>query len=123
LLAREWVNERGATAIIVDESAAGLIADLVNHGLPAQGHKGRVLDGIAIVQGLLTVQGDNLPRLTIDPSCVNTINEFESYVWKPGKDEPVKENDHSQDAVRYFSHWLYGEDVVQRAYVYNPARI
>ena len=121
---REWVNERRATAIVVDESAAGLIADLRNAGLSAEGHKGRVLDGIAIVQGLLTVQDDGLPRLTVDPSCVNTVNEFESYVWKPGKDEPVKENDHALDALRYFSHWLYGEEVViQRQNIYQPERI
>ena len=121
---REWVNERRATAIVVDESAAGLIADLRNAGLSAEGHKGRVLDGIAIVQGLLTVQDDGLPRLTVDPSCVNTVNELESYVWKPGKDEPVKENDHALDALRYFSHWLYGEEVViQRQNIYQPERI
>ena len=33
---------------------------------------------------------------------INTINEFESYVWKPQKDEPVKENDHALDALRYY---------------------
>jgi PBSX family phage terminase large subunit len=120
---REWVNERRATAIVVDESAAGLIADLRNAGLQAEGHKGRVLDGISIVQGLLTVQNDGLPRLTIDPSCVSTINEMESYVWKPGKDEPVKENDHALDALRYFAHWLYGEEVIQRQYIYAPEHI
>ncbi len=37
----------------------------------------------------------------MDPSCVNTINEFESYEWKPEKDEPKKENDHAMDAIRY----------------------
>ena len=61
--------------------------------------------------------------MTVDPSCVNTINEFESYVWKEGKDEPVKEWDHAMDATRYFAHWLYGDEVVQRQYVYQPARI
>jgi hypothetical protein len=54
---------------------------------------------------------------------VNTINEFESYIWKPGKDEPVKENDHALDALRYLSHWLYGEEIVQRQVIYQPARI
>jgi phage terminase large subunit len=53
------------------------------------------------VQDLLKIQGDGKPRLTVDPSCVNVINEFESYTWKPEKDEPVKENDHAMDAVRY----------------------
>lgn len=90
----------------VDESAAGLIADLQNNGVPAQGAKGRVLDGIQHVQDRLKVQTDGRARLTIDPSCVNTINEFESYVWKQtaagmSKDEPLKENDHALDAIRY----------------------
>ena len=95
---RKWVNK-----IVVDEAAAGLIADLRNNNLPAIGQKGRVLDGIARVQNLLQLQGDGLPRLTIDPACINTINEFESYVWKPEKDEPIKENDHSMDAIRYYT--------------------
>lgn len=119
----DWVNERRATRIVVDESAAGLIAEMRNYGLPAEGHKGRVLDGIAIVQELLTVQTDGLPRLTIDPVCVSTINEFESYTWKPGKDEPVKADDHALDALRYFCHWTFGEEFIQRQYIYNPVRI
>ena len=40
-----------------------------------------------------------------------------------GKDEPVKENDHALDAARYFAHWLYGDEVIQREVVYQPARI
>jgi len=95
---RKWINR-----IVVDEAAAGLIAELRNNNLPAIGQKGRVLDGIARVQNLLKVQGDGKPRLTVDPSCVNTINEFESYVWKPEKDEPIKENDHAMDAMRYYT--------------------
>jgi len=95
---RRWVNK-----IAVDSAAAGLIAELRNNGLPAVGQKGRVLDGIARVQDLLKIQRDGLPRLTFDPSCVNSINDFESYVWKPEKDEPIKENDHSPDAIRYYT--------------------
>lgn len=85
----------------VDESAAGLIADLQAAGVRAVGGKGRVLDGIATVQNRLKVQGDGLPRYTIDPGCTEHINEFESYVWKPEKDVPEKEFDHSLDAYRY----------------------
>ena len=70
-------------------------------GLAVIGGKGRVTDGIHSVQAALKVQGDGLPRLTVDPSCVNTINEFESYEWKPEKDEPKKENDHAMDTIRY----------------------
>ena len=90
------------TTVAVDAAAAGLIADLANAGLPAQAAKGRVLDGIYAIQNRLKVAGDGQPRLTVDPSCVNTINEFESYIWKPEKDQPVKQNDHAMDALRYF---------------------
>lgn len=100
---REIVKCSGAA---VDESAAGLIADLNNSGVPANGAKGRVLDGIQHIQDRLKIQADGKPRLTISPACVNVINEFESYVWKQtpagaSKDEPLKENDHSMDALRY----------------------
>jgi PBSX family phage terminase large subunit len=102
-VAAEWDEEKRADIVAVDASAAGLIADLKDIGLPAVARKGRVLDGITLVQSLLKVQGDGLPRLTVDPSCTNTINEFESYVWREGKDEPVKEFDHALDALRYYA--------------------
>lgn len=87
----------------VDAAAAGLIADLQNANVPAIAAKGRVLDGIYAIQDRLAIQKDDKPRLTVAPACVNTINEFESYQWKTGKDEPLKENDHSMDALRYYN--------------------
>lgn len=104
---KEWYLEKLPRFAAVDEAAAGLIADLINSGVPAIASKGRVLDGIQKIQDRLKVQGDGLPRLTVDPSCVNVINEFESYVWKKTtstgivKDEPEKQNDHAMDAIRY----------------------
>jgi phage terminase large subunit len=122
--AAEMAHSAGRiSACVVDSSAAGLIADLRNVGISAEAHHGRVLDGIALVQELLKVQGDGRPRLTIEPECVNIINEFESYIWKPGKDEPVKENDHLMDCVRYLCDWLFaGETEVERV-VYDPPSI
>lgn len=105
-------TEKRVTEIAVDAAAAGLIADMRNSGLPARPRKGRVIDGIRTVQEHLKVQGDGTPRLTIDPSCVNTINEFESYIWKPEKDEPVKENDHALDALRYYLQFESGDVVL-----------
>lgn len=96
-----WAGEYHADLAAVDAAAAGLIADLRDMGLSVMPAKGRVLDGITNIQARLAVQGDGRPRLTVAPSCVNTINEFESYVWRPGKDEPVKEHDHAMDALRY----------------------
>jgi phage terminase large subunit len=85
----------------VDAAAAGLIAALINAGLPANSAKGRVLDGIWHIQDRLKIQDDGKPRLTVDPECLNTINEFESYIWEEGKDKPKKANDHAMDAIRY----------------------
>jgi phage terminase large subunit len=117
-----WVRnntDKYVNLAAVDESAAGLIADLLNSNVPAVGAKGRVLDGIQLMQDRLKVQPDGLPRETVDPSCVNSINEYESYIWKKAtttgviKDEPNKENDHAMDARRYLetllssgSNWL-----------------
>lgn len=100
-IAMSWFSEYRCTVAAVDAAAAGLIADLNNRGVSARAAKGRVLDGIQSIQNRLKIQGDGKPRLTVDPSCINTINEFESYVWKPEKDEPVKDNDHAMDALRY----------------------
>lgn len=97
------LNERMRRCVIngVDEAAAGLIAALSNAGMNAVGGKGRILDGIHGLQDRLKVQGDGKARLTVDPSCLNTINEFESYVWKPEKDVPVDANNHALGALRY----------------------
>ena len=97
--AKEWKLEYNPSMCAVDASAAGLIADMRNAGIGARPAKGGVFEGIQTVQNMLKVAGDKKPRLTIDPSCINTINEFESYAWKQNKaggekDEPVKENDH-----------------------------
>jgi phage terminase large subunit len=105
-----WCNERQVDGVIIDQAAAGLIADMRDAGLPAVGHKGRVLDGIQQVQNLLRVAGDGRPRLTVDPACVETINEFESYAWKPERDEPIKENDHAMDALRYLVSSISGDN-------------
>ena len=101
--AKEWFAENRCEMAAVDESAAGLIADMISEGVNARGGKGRVIDGITRIQNRLQIQGDGLPRYTVDPSCVNHINEFESYVWQPDKpkDTPKKEDDHSLDAARY----------------------
>lgn len=107
-IADAWTIEHECYIVAVDSAAAGLIADLVNRGVPAMAAKGRVLDGIQAVQNRLKVQGDGRPRLTVAPGCVNVINEFESYVWKPEKDEPIKEYDHAMDAIRYLE-FLIGE--------------
>jgi PBSX family phage terminase large subunit len=84
--------------VVVDQSAAVLIAELRNKGVgwTITGSKGQVLDGIRTLQNLFAQN-----RIIISPKCVNTIRDFESYIWKEGKDEPLKEFDHAPDALRY----------------------
>jgi len=78
----------------VDEAAAGLIADLVDAGVAARPGKGRVMDGVQTIKNRLACAADGRPRLTVDPLCVEMINEFESYEMDPKTDKPKKENDH-----------------------------
>lgn len=91
-------RESRASAAVVDPSAAGLITDLEHLALTA--HKG----DNAIVTGISRVTSV-LPDLTINPSCVNLIAEFESYQYPDGtrseQDNPIKSNDHALDALRY----------------------
>jgi phage terminase large subunit len=66
-----------------------------------------VLAGLQRVKSRLVVQGDGYPRLFVSSRCVNVIKEFELYRWQDSKDdrndkeEPLKQNDHAMDALRY----------------------
>jgi len=94
-----------------------------------------VSDGIQAVQSRLKVQPDGKPRLFIrrgavverDPELetasfpIGAGEEIAGYVWavKPGnkgglKEEPVKEHDHSMDALRYM---VAARDLVGRTKV------
>jgi len=63
-------------------------------------------------------------NLFILEECKNTIREIQSYVWdakaaKRGDDQPLKENDHAVDALRYavFSHKI----ATYEPYKHNPS--
>lgn len=89
--------------IVVDPSAAGIIKDLQRRGLRVRGAQNAVIEGIVRVTSIL-------PNYTIDPSCVFTIAEWESYQYPTNgtKDIPLKANDHSMDGTRYFVMELAG---------------
>ena len=98
---------------IVDPSAASLIASMESKDITVEKGNNKVVPGIFAVLNRLKVQKDGLPRLTIDPSCTNTIMEFESYQWKgKEKEEPVKELNHAMDAARYLVMHLDAGDMV-----------
>ena len=90
-----------------DPSEPQFIDSFNQEGLTTHGADNELLPGIQKVAGLLKLQKDGLPRLFVDASCVNTINEFESYRYpegvegRPLVDKPLKMMDHLMDAVRY----------------------
>ena len=63
--------------------------------------------GVEHVKQLLKVQPNGLPKLTIDPSCVNLIRQMDQLHApdpKEGKNAPEgqhKHDDHGPDALRY----------------------
>jgi len=96
-------------AILIDPSALDIITDLQRAGYPARRADNRLAEGIREVTSLLgSVAPDGRPLLTVDPSCIETIAEFEAYIYPPGRgartavrDVPLKQSDHAMDALRY----------------------
>jgi PBSX family phage terminase large subunit len=95
-----------AQYVVIDPSGAGMILSLQQRGVRCRKGVNDVLIGISTVTSALN-------DFTVDPSCVNTIAEAESYRYPDGKrgntDSPVKENDHAMDELRYVCMDLYGK--------------
>lgn len=97
------VGNRGIRSVIIDPSAASMIACIKKHGkFHVKQADNAVLDGIRNTATAL-----NTGTILICDCCKRTIDEFGVYVWdekasERGEDKPVKENDHAMDAMRYF---------------------
>ena len=88
--------------VIVDPSASALIVELKKNGYTTKKADNDVLEGIADVSTMLMQD-----LLIFVSGCKGTISEFGKYCWDSkaadrGEDKPVKVDDHSMDAVRYF---------------------
>lgn len=102
-------------SVIVDPSAASFIEVIRRHG------KYRVKKAVNdVIPGIITtaryLQDGSIK---IHRSCVDTIREFGLYRWDPDatKDQPVKENDHAMDDIRYFCYTILRRKVGREAYV------
>lgn len=86
----------------VDPSALSFITELHRKGrLTPTAADNSVLDGIRQVAMLIAAD-----RLRVHASCAGLLKELPGYVWDPkatkeGRDEPLKEQDHSCDSLRY----------------------
>ena len=96
----ELAGDRHIESVIIDPSAASLIAVLRKRGrFSVRRANNAVLPGIRRVASLLQ-QG----RLLFCPGCKDAIREFSLYSWEDddSRDAPKKENDHAMDDIRYF---------------------
>lgn len=87
--------------IAVDPSALNFIRQLHRDKLRVASADNSVMPGIHEVASLLAGG-----KLLIHKSCVNLIEQLQSYAWdekaaEKGEDKPVKKDDHAVDALRY----------------------
>jgi len=82
--------------VYVDPSAADLIQQIQDRGIPVIGGYNDVENGIAKVKSIFVSN-----YVYIDSSCHNLIMELQAYRYKPGTEIPIKELDHAPDALRY----------------------
>lgn len=87
--------------ITADSAEQRLIAELQAKGIrrlaPSIKGKGSINTGIDFMKQF---------KIYIHPSCVKTIEEFDTYIYKQDKDgkwlnEPIDDNNHIIDAIRY----------------------
>ncbi|MGG3884340.1 PBSX family phage terminase large subunit [Brevibacillus panacihumi] len=88
---------------IIDPSAASFKAALKNRGYRIKDADNDVEDGIRNVSTMMMKRKLRVHRR----NCPNFLKERASYIWdeksaQKGKEKPIKQNDHSMDAVRYF---------------------
>ena len=104
-LIREATKDKNLKAAYCDPSNPEGIKLLKNEGFSALKASNDINSGIQSVKSLLSDTDEKgLPRLYISKSCVNLIKELSLYQFSKNKDEPLKENDHACDALRYAIH-------------------
>ena len=91
-------GDKPVEKIIVDPSAASLIATIRSHGrFSVRKARNDVLPGIRRVSELL-----RSGVLQFTPECKDSIREFSLYTWEEDTDRPRKQDDHAMDDIRYF---------------------
>jgi PBSX family phage terminase large subunit len=127
-----WIQPR-PRAVVCDHDAEGRAVLEKELGISTEPAHKSVLEGIDITQTRIRKAGDGRPRIFIlrnalhevdgelvdsaRPTC--TAEEIPAYVWndKRTKEEPVKEDDHGCDAMRYVACQLeFGIRVMYRSF-------
>lgn len=92
--------------VIVDPSAASFIAELRFRGVYVIPADNDVLDGIRKTASLIQRRS-----IQVCDRCIRLIDEMGTYMWDDkaalrGEEKPIKQQDHSMDALRYFINYL-----------------
>lgn len=93
-------GDRYIERVVIDPSASSFIETIKRHKRFRVFHaNNEVVSGIRNVATAL-----NKGMIQILPECKDSITEFGLYSWndKSVQDEPIKENDHAMDEIRYF---------------------
>jgi PBSX family phage terminase large subunit len=113
-----FLEPYGVKQLYIDPSAAAMKEELRRKNLSPIDANNDVYNGIT---NMVSMMCDG--NLFIHESCENTIREIESYVWdskasERGEDEPLKQDDHCMDALRYplYTH----KPPVYSGHVHNP---
>lgn len=118
----EYVASKGFNRVYPDPEAPAAIAELKKKNVNVRDvvkGKDSIKNGIDKVRELLKAD-----KLKVHVSCKNTIMEFETYAYPDKKDmhneaeNPIDENNHMMDAIRYVIMMIGNER--RMAYVYNP---
>lgn len=96
-----FMGEENPCEVIVDPSAASFIAELRRRCVFVTPAENEVLDGIRRTATLLAKR-----KILIHDTCACLLDEMGTYLWDDkaaahGVEKPLKENDHSADALRY----------------------
>lgn len=96
-----WLGKKRPWAVYVDPSAASWKLELMQRGYKVLNADNDVINGIRYVSSEIA-----LGKYFVDRTCVNTRNEYQSYVWDQqaqmqGRDKPLKVHDHTCDCDRY----------------------
>lgn len=99
---QKFIGEKKYNFVIVDPSASSFITTIQKSNIIVRKAKNDVGQGIAMVNTLFTMGHIKINK----DKCPNLVQELAMYQWdakksERGLEEPVKQNDHSCDALRY----------------------
>jgi hypothetical protein len=100
--AKEMQAQFGRGMCYCDPSRPEMIVAFQRAGLQAVSAENAILPGLDHLRRLLGNYEDVEPRLFVAPGCTNLLREMSEYRYPAkGGEEPVKDNDHAIDSLRY----------------------